>query len=129
MDLVASSSPSRLFSNNGLDLVPDPGLMAITGEPQHEGRFRAPSLRNLAYTAPYMHDGRFATLDEVLQHYSVGSATDPLFESPNLDRKLKARLESGPFTPEQIEALKAFLNMFNDPDFVTNPDFQDPFQD
>ena len=84
-----------------------------------------PTLRNIEYTAPYMHDGRFATLDEVLQHYSEGVATD----SPNLDSNLKARAENNSFTPEQIEALKAFLRMLSDPGFLTEPDFQDPFPD
>jgi len=123
--IFVSDSQSGLFNNNGLDSSPDPGLMAITGELRHEGKFRVPTLRNIEYTAPYMHDGRFATLDEVLQHYSEGVKTD----SPNLDGHFKARAESGPFTPEQIEALKAFLLMLSDPGFLTNPDFQDPFSE
>jgi cytochrome c peroxidase len=123
--LFINNSSSGLFNNNGLDSIPDPGLMASTGEAQHEGKFRVPTLRNIEYTAPYMHDGRFATLDEVLQHYSEGVATD----SPNLDSNLKARAENNSFTPEQIEALKAFLRMLSDPGFLTEPDFQDPFPD
>ncbi len=121
--LFVSVSSSGLFNNNGLDSSPDPGLMAVTGDSRHEGKFRVPTLRNIEYTAPYMHDGRFETLDEVLQHYSHGVATD----SPNLDSNLKARVETGPFTAEQIEALKAFLLMLSDPGFLTEPDFQNPF--
>ena len=121
--LFVSVSSSGLFNNNGLDSSPEPGLMAVTGEPRHEGKFRVPTLRNIEYTAPYMHDGRFATLDEVLQHYSHGVATD----SPNLDTNLKARAETGPFTAEEMEALKAFLLMLSDPGFLVNPDFQSPF--
>ena len=62
------------FSNNGLD--PDetlpPGLMAVTGNPAHKGFFKVPTLRNIAVTAPYMHDGRFETLEEVMEHYNDG---------------------------------------------------------
>ena len=118
-----SQSGSGLFFNNGLDSSPAPGLMAVTGNPDHEGKFRVPTLRNIEYTAPYMHDGRFATLDEVLQHYSHGIATD----SPELEPHFIARAEAGPFTAEEMEALKAFLLMLSDPGFLVNPDFQSPF--
>src|SRR5262249_25257982 len=59
------------FSNNGLDDEAhlQPGLQAVTGNPAHRGMFKVPSLRNIALTAPYMHDGRFKTLEQVLDHY------------------------------------------------------------
>ena len=62
------------FSNNGLDDEEhlQPGLQAVTGNPAHRGLFKVPSLRNIALTAPYMHDGRFKTLEEVLDHYDSG---------------------------------------------------------
>jgi len=62
------------FSNNGLDDEAhlQPGLQAVTGNPAHRGMFKVPSLRNIALTAPYMHDGRFKTLEEVLDHYDSG---------------------------------------------------------
>ncbi len=68
----------QTFSNNGLDHAPnltefnDPGRAAISGKPTDAGRFRVPTLRNIALTAPYMHDGRFETLEQVLQHYNQG---------------------------------------------------------
>ena len=74
------------FHNNGLDAVfTDLGLGAVTGDPNDHGKFRTPSLRNLAFTAPYMHDGRFATLDEVIDFYSEG-----LQNSPTIDPLMKS---------------------------------------
>jgi cytochrome c peroxidase len=62
------------FSNNGLDDEEHlkPALQSVTGDPAHRGMFKVPSLRNIALTAPYMHDGRFGTLEEVLHHYNGG---------------------------------------------------------
>ena len=62
------------FANNGLDDEEhlQPGLQAVTGNPAHRGMFKVPSLRNIELTAPYMHDGRFKTLEEVLDHYDSG---------------------------------------------------------
>ncbi len=61
------------FRNNGLDLVPlDSGLSKVTHDPSDYGKFKVPSLRNIALTAPYMHDGRFARLDDVVEFYSSG---------------------------------------------------------
>ena len=76
------------FHNNGLDSVfIDLGLGAISGDPADNGKFKTPSLRNLSRTAPYMHDGRFETLEQVVDHYSEGlkpSATvDPLMKKVN----------------------------------------------
>lgn len=109
------------FSNNGLDAIfSDLGRGAVTGNSNDNGKFKVPTLRNIALTAPYMHDGRFATLDEVIDHYSSGvhqSATiDPLMEFANqggvqLDQNQKAYL-------------KAFLLTLTDMKFVTNPNFQ-----
>ena len=59
------------FHNNGL-ATSDPGRARVTGQPEDQGKFVTPSLRNIALTAPYMHDGRFATLEEVITHYSTG---------------------------------------------------------
>jgi cytochrome c peroxidase len=61
-----------LFANNGSAVKDDEGLAAETKRPQDLGRFRVPTLRNIALTAPYMHDGRFATLEEVIDHYVAG---------------------------------------------------------
>lgn len=111
------------FHNNGLDaIVTDKGLGNVTGDPSQDGWFKSPSLRNLAYTAPYMHDGRFATLDEVINHYSEG-----LVYSPTIDPLMKTVSQGGVHLTESDKAdLKAFLLSLSDPSFITNPDFQDP---
>ena len=111
------------FHNNGLDATFfDYGLGAITGDPADNGKFKTPSLRNLAYTAPYMHDGRFATLDEVIDHYSEG-----LVHSSTIDPKLKYIAQGGVnLTPPEKADLKAFLLALSEPGFITNPNFQDP---
>ena len=61
-----------LFANNGSAVQGDEGLSVETKRQQDRGRFRVPTLRNIALTAPYMHDGRFATLEEVIEHYVAG---------------------------------------------------------
>lgn len=109
------------FHNNGLDATfTDLGLGAVTGDPNDNGKFRTPSLRNLAYTAPYMHDGRFTTLDEVIDHYSEG-----LQDSPTIDPLMKQVDQGGVQLTDQEKAdLKAFLLTLSDPSFINNPDFQ-----
>ncbi|RMA65823.1 cytochrome-c peroxidase [Ulvibacter antarcticus] len=111
------------FHNNGLDeTITDRGLGAFTGDPRDFGLFKSPSLRNLAFTAPYMHDGRFQTLDEVINHYSEG-----LVYSETIDPLMKTISEGGVHLSENDKAdLKAFLLSLSDPSFINNPDFQDP---
>lgn len=113
----------NIFHNNGLDaVITDIGLAKKTGDPADNGKFRTPSLRNLAFTAPYMHDGRFATLDEVINHYSEG-----LQNSPTIDPLMKAVGNGGvQLTEEEKSNLKAFLLSLSDPSFINNPKFQDP---
>ncbi|WP_417785898.1 cytochrome-c peroxidase [Tenacibaculum sp.] len=109
------------FHNNGLDeTFTDLGLGVVTGDPNDHGKFRSPSLRNLKFTAPYMHDGRFATLEEVINHYSEGlklsSTIDPLMKKAN---------QGGVQLSDKDKAdLKAFLLSLSDDDFVNNPKFQ-----
>ena len=64
----------NLMHNNGLDSVfaADPGFAGVTGNPLDSGKFRTPTLRNAALSAPYMHDGRFFTLEQVIDHYNTG---------------------------------------------------------
>lgn len=111
------------FHNNGLDeTFQDLGLGGVSGDPFDNGKFKAPSLRNLAYTAPYMHDGRFETLDEVIHHYSEG-----LVYSETIDPLMKYIAQGGvQLSNEDKMYLKAFLLSLSDPDFVNNPDFQNP---
>lgn len=95
-------------------------------EEEMEGLFKIPSLRNVEYTAPYMHDGRFATLDDVIEHYNSG-----IKDHPNLDFSLRDWNTDGPMRLNLSEynkqALKAFLLTLSDEDFVSDPKFADPF--
>lgn len=114
-----------VFANVGLDLVyEDPGLSEVTQRSSDNGSFKIPSLRNVAVTAPYMHDGRFETLDEVLEHYSDGISANP-----NLDTRLKEG--DSPMvlniTNEEKRAIKAFLNTLTDVNMLTNPNYSNPF--
>ncbi|MFD1161573.1 cytochrome-c peroxidase [Hwangdonia seohaensis] len=110
----------NIFHNNGLDATfTDLGLGAVTGDPADNGKFKSPSLRNLAFTAPYMHDGRFATLDEVINHYSEG-----LQNSSTIDPLMKKVAQGGVQLSAQDKAdLKAFLLSLSDDEFISNPDF------
>jgi len=113
----------NLYHNNGMDATfTDKGLGAITGNPSDDGKFKTPTLRNLVFTAPYMHDGRFETLDEVIDHYSEG-----LIHSPTIDPLMKDVDVGGVgLNPTEKAALKMFLISLSDSSFVTNPAFQDP---
>ena len=113
----------NLFHNNGLDSNPtDLGRGLVTGDPADNGKFKTPSLRNLAFTAPYMHDGRFETLEEVIDHYSEG-----LKNSSTIDPLMKKVSQGGVQLSTQDKAdLKAFLLSLSDYDFINNPSFQKP---
>jgi cytochrome c peroxidase len=121
------------FSTNGLDDDANlrDGLMAVTQNPAHRGFFKVPSLRNIAVTAPYMHDGRLQTLEDVMQHYNDGakrSATlDPLiFEADNAPSGQSPEIGLNLTVPE-IEAVIAFLHTLTDEQFLTDPRFSNPF--
>ena len=110
------------FHNNGLDTVfSDLGRGGITGNWFEEGHFKTPTLRNIALTAPYMHDGRFATLHEVVEHYNSGG-----HPSPTLDPLMKFQGEGLGLSPQDVDDLVNFLESLSDDEFVNNPDFQDP---
>lgn len=111
------------FSNNGLDATfTDHGRRDVTGNPSDDGKFKVPTLRNIALTGPYMHDGRFNTLDEVIEHYSSGiqmsSTIDPMIEYAS-----QGGVQLDAF---EKDLLKKFLLTLTDYDFISNPDFQDP---
>ncbi|MBZ0267129.1 cytochrome-c peroxidase [bacterium] len=110
------------FHDNGLDAMPaDIGREAVTNFPYDRGKFRTPSLRNVEVSAPYMHDGRFATLEEVIDHYSTG-----IQDSPNLDPLLRVIRPGAAFTAPEKADLLAFLRTLTDPVFLSNPDFGPP---
>jgi cytochrome c peroxidase len=110
------------FRDIGLDALPDSGLAAVTGRAEDLGRFKIPTLFNVAVTAPYMHDGRFATLEEVLDHYNSGG-----HRSPNVDPFIRVGTGLG-LTPEQKSDLIAFLHTLTDSTFLQNPDLSNPFR-
>lgn len=111
----------NLFHNNGLDeTFSDLGLGFVTGDPADNGKFKSPSLRNLAFTAPYMHDGRFATLEEVINHYSEG-----LKNSSTIDPLMKKVSQGGvQLSDKDKNDLKLFLLSLSDYEFISNPAFQ-----
>ena len=106
---------NQRFENNGLDEVtdldsfPDPGYGAVTGNRYDNGRFRTPGLRNVALTAPYMHDGRFASLEEVVEHYAAGG---------HYAENRNPNVHPLPLSREQKSALVAFLHTLTDTFFV-----------
>ena len=116
----------NVFSNNGMDLeFDDLGRYLATGNPNDMGKFKVPTLRNIELTAPYMHDGRFETLEEVVLHYSFGVQA----ESPNLDPMMEFAHQGGVNLDfQERELLLAFLKTFTDWEFINNPDFSNPFE-
>jgi cytochrome c peroxidase len=114
-----------LYMNNGLDDDANlkDGRFEVTGEPRDKGRFKVTTLRNIELTAPYMHDGRFQTLEEVIDHYNDG-----LKASASLDPALEQTRETGLMLTEQDKAdLIAFLKTLTDESLATNPAYSDPF--
>ena len=107
----------NIFHNNGLDeTFADLGLGAVTGDPADNGKFKSPSLRNLEFTSPYMHDGRFASLDDVINHYSQG-----LKNSSTIDPLMKKVDQGGVGLTDKDKAdLKAFLLSLSDYDFINS---------
>lgn len=115
------------FANIGLDASPkDMGLMETTQAEQHRGQFKIPSLRNVELTGPYMHDGRFKTLEEVIEHYSRG-----IKNSPNLDNRLKG-VDGRPLqmnmSAGEVKAIAAFLTTLTDYQMISDPRFSNPFK-
>ena len=114
------------YMNNGLDPLAnqtDIGREEVTMNPMDKAKFKVTSLRNIEVTAPYMHDGRFKTLEEVVDHYDSG-----LHPSPNLDPALENTRGTGLMLTTQDKAdLVAFLKTLTDDVLMTNPEYSDPF--
>jgi cytochrome c peroxidase len=113
--------------NNGLDAsTTDQGLGAVTGNSNDDGKFKTNSLRNIELTGPYMHDGRFTTLEEVIEHYNSG-----IQDHPNLDNRLRDRNNNRPvrmnLSQNEKNALVAFLKTLTDYEFINDEKFCDPF--
>lgn len=117
----------RRAMNNGLDDIStdvDRGLGEVTGLASDDGKFKVPSLRNVAVTAPYMHDGRFQTLQQVIDHYMTGIANHE-----NLDPRLQTNGQPSrfPLSQKQKDELIAFLHTLTDEALLTDEKFSDPF--
>jgi len=115
---------TNLFYNNASSTIfDDPhDRFSVTKNTQDIGAYRAPSLRNVMASAPYMHNGRFKTIDEVLEFYNLGLQYSPYVHP------LMHKLEQGGayLTPSQIADLKTFLHTLTDTEFLTNPKFSKP---
>jgi cytochrome c peroxidase len=138
IDYAGKASPEIEFHNTGLYNIdgkggypaPNIGLMEHTGDSADMGSFKAPTLRNVAVTAPYMHDGSIATLDEVVEHYMAGGRT--IAEGPNAGvgnaSPLKSAFVPGfSLTAEGRGDLVAFLASLTDSTFLSDPRFADPW--
>ena len=113
-------------ANIGLDATTvDAGLGLVTGNINDDGKFKVTSLRNVELTGPYMHDGRFSTLEEVITFYSNG-----IQDHPNLDNQLTRRGQPRRFNFDANEqaALVAFLKTLTDDEFTSDVKFSDPFR-
>jgi len=106
---------SQAFANNGSDgAFKDIGREKVTGKASDRGKFAVPSLRNIALTAPYMHDGRFRTLEDVVEHYSTG-----VVRSETLDPNLAKHPDGGvPLSAADKHALVAFLKTLTDEQYL-----------
>jgi cytochrome c peroxidase len=110
------------FTNNGLDESPAVGFSIVTNDPNDIGKFKTPSLRNVGVTGPYMHDGRFATLEEVLEHYNAH-----IKQSPTLDVSLKSQGMGLGLTTQDKADIIAFLHTLTDSVYLNNPAYKSPF--
>ncbi len=114
-----------LFHNTGLEMnYMDKGKELVSHRKRDEGKFKTPTLRNLAFTAPYMHDGRFKTLEEVIDFYS-----ERVQNSPNIDPLMKNAHRGGVhLTPSEKNDLIAFLLTLTDSSFIHKSDYSNPYE-
>ena len=105
-----------LFANNGSAVKGDEGLSVETKRQQDRGRFRVPTLRNIALTAPYMHDGRFATLEQVIEHYAGGGI------HPESIGAVDSQIRPLELSAEEKRDLLEFLRNLSDTEFVARKD-------
>lgn len=117
----------ELFHNNGLDSEPkDIGREELTGMPNDRGRFRVATLRNIALTAPYMHDGRFKNLEEVLDHYNEHISPSKSLSISLKDRSNNLNGKDLGLTVNEKSNIISFLKMLTDSTFINDPKFSDP---
>ena len=126
MDYAGRAPTPVIFHNDGLYNLPglfsyprpNLGLYEYTRRPEDVGKFKAPTLRNIALTAPYMHDGSLPTLEAVVDHYATGGR-----HNPNQDKRVRElRL-----TLRNRQDLVAFLQSLTDEELTRDPRFSDPW--
>ena len=122
-----------LYNKNGTGAYPqdNQGLFEHTGDMEDMGHFRAPTLRNIAITAPYTHDGSVPTLGEVIAHYSGGGRSLHVGHETEIgrDNPYKSEEVSGfDLSENEMNQLLAFLDSLTDESFLSHPSFQDPWQ-
>lgn len=124
LPFFGKTSLEESMANNGLDLVfTDNGFGNVTGSPSDIGKFKIPNLRNIELTGPYMHDGRFQTLDDVLDFYGANvKQTSPNID-PNMIHNIQVRL-----TQQQKDDIVEFLKTLTDDTFLNDKRFSDPFK-
>ena len=123
-----------LYNIDGKGAYPanNTGVYEITSKPTDMGRFKAPTLRNIALTAPYMHDGSIATLEEVIDHYQAGGRTIKTGEFAGIGstNPFKSEFISGfKLSKSEKQDLLAFLRSLTDEEFIKNPAFSNPYGD
>lgn len=137
-DFEGKSAPEVEYHNNGLYNIDgnggyppqNPGLHEFTGRAEDMGRFKAPTLRNIALTAPYMHDGSIATLDEVLDHYSAGGrtiATGPYAGVGSANPNKSGFVKPFALSSEERTSVMDFLRALTDASFITDTRFANPW--
>lgn len=127
--LPSNAGPLTSFAtSNGLDVTStiDLGVNESTGNPRDIGKFKVPSLRNISIRPPYMHDGRFANIEEVIEHYSSGIQNHSNLISPLVNDD--GEVGRFNFTQEEKAALVAFLNTLTDNEMLSDEKYNDPFK-
>lgn len=115
---------TNLFYNNGKDSIftDNRDRFFVTGDIKDKGAYKTPTLRNIMLTAPYMHDGRYKTIDEVIDFYSSGLIVSP-YVNPLMHHVNNGGVQ---LTQNQKKQLKAFLNTLTDYDFISDTNFSKP---
>lgn len=118
---TAAFHNTGLYNVDGEGAYPESneGLYNFTGKAEDMGKFKSPTLRNIALTAPYMHDGSLETLEDVLEHYALGGRVD----TPHAD----FQMTTFELTPQMLEDFQAFFDSLTDDSFLTDPAFSDPW--
>jgi cytochrome c peroxidase len=127
-NLGGGFATSIVAANNGLDMdYEDEGVYAISNNPLEQGTFKVPMLRNIELTGPYMHDGRFASLEEVIDHYNSG-----VVAHPNLHQELRDPSTGAPkklnLTESEKQAMVKFLMTLTDKTSLAHVRYSDPFK-